>query len=418
MRPLPTMPTRTEPTPPTRMPTTPTPTLTTPTRTQTARTPRSSEALERAIAPVEADRFLAEHWERQPLVVPRGEEGRFDDLLSVPDLERLLTETAIRLPGFRLVKAGATVSGYASDVSWRPQPFTGVAEVRRVLAEFEQGATIVLQGLHHSWLPLARYCRQVEAFLGHPAQANAYFTPRGSQGLPVHHDTHEVLSLQVAGEKRWLVYEPALELPLKSQRYRSELGAPSDPVLDVTLRAGDTLYLPRGWLHQALTSETDSLHITVGVNVRTWLDEARLALEASAEDVEFRRGVDGGPAPTLTPLDAEEAERRSWRRLVRSRRPILDGQLTELRSLDALDTDTRLERRDTVIAELDHAILRFEGVELRFPERLVDELEFLVTTEGDFSAADLPGPLDDAGRLVLLRRLVRAGFLRRSGSAA
>jgi len=400
------------------MPTIPTPTLTTPTRTPTARTPRSSAALERAIGPIGVDRFLAEHWEQRPLVVPRDEEGRFDDLLSVRDVERLLTETAIRLPGFRLVKAGATLTAYAGDVSWRPLPFTGVADVRRVLAEFERGATIVLQALHHSWLPLARYCRHLEAFLGHPAQANAYFTPRGSQGLPVHHDTHEVISLQVAGEKRWLVYEPALELPLKTQRYRSELGAPGEPILDVTLRAGDTLYLPRGWLHQALTSETDSLHITVGVNVRTWLDEARLALEASAQELEFRRGVDGGPAPPLAPLDEKEAKRRSCQQLVRSRRPILDGQLAEVRALGTLDVDTRLERRDTVIAELDAATLSFEGVELRFPERLTAELEFLVTTEESFSGADLPGTLDDAGRVVLLRRLVREGFLRRSGSDA
>ncbi len=83
-----------------------------------------------------------------------------------------------------------------------------------------------------------------------------------------------------------------------------------------------------------------------------------------------------------------------------------------------MDVDTRLERRDTVIAELDDATLSFEGVELRFPERLVAELEFLVTTERPFSGADLPGTLDDAGRVVLLRRLVREGFLRRSGSAA
>ena len=234
------------------------------------------------------------------------EEGRFDDLLSVRDVERLITETALRTPGFRLVKAGATVSGYTKDLSWRPSAFTGVADVPRVLAEFEAGATIVLQGLHHSWLPLARYCRELEAFLGHPAQANAYFTPRGSQGLPVHHDTHEVFSLQVAGEKRWLVYEPALELPLKDQRYSSELGAPGEPVLDVTLRAGDTLYLPRGWLHQALTSSSDSLHVTVGVNVRRWIDEARALIdEAAADDVELRRSVDRGEPPELPALDAD-----------------------------------------------------------------------------------------------------------------
>ena len=391
-------------------------TQTTPTRT--TRTPPTSRSLERAVEPVAVARFLAEHWERQPLVVPRDEAGRFDDLLSVRDVERLVTETALRTPGFRLVKAGETVSGYARDVPWRPEPFTGVADVPRVLEEWERGATIVLQGLHHSWLPLARYCRLLEGFLGHPAQANAYFTPRDSQGLPVHHDTHEVLSLQVAGEKRWLVYEPVLELPLKTQHYRSALGAPGDPVLDVTLRAGDTLYLPRGWLHQALTSDTDSLHITVGVNVRTWLDEARAALDGAEDDVSFRRAAGGGEPPALPELDAEAAAVRMRRRLVRTRRPILDGQLQELRGLDALDAETELVRRDTVLADLDGTTLFFERRTLRFPERLTAELEFLVTTEHPFRAADLPGRLDEAGRLVLVRRLVREGFLRRSASAA
>ena len=206
-----------------------------------------------------------------------------------------------------------------------------------MLAEFEAGATIVLQGLHHLWLPLARYCRQLEAFLGHPVQANAYYTPRGSQGLPVHHDTHEVISLQVAGEKRWLVYEPALELPLKNQRYKSSLGAPGEPVLDVVLRAGDTMYLPRGWLHQALTSDSDSLHITVGVNVRRWIDEARAELDAQEDDIAYRRTIDADEPPELPSLDADEVRERARDRFVRSRRPILDGQLSELRALDTLE---------------------------------------------------------------------------------
>ena len=390
----------------------------TPTETTPTRTTPSPSALERALAPVETERFLADYWEQKPVVVPRGEEGRFDDLLSAQDVERLITETGIRTPGFRLVKEGATVSGYTTDLSWRPAPFTGVANVPRVLAEFEAGATIVLQGLHHLWLPLARYCRQLEAFLGHPVQANAYYTPRGSQGLPVHHDTHEVISLQVAGEKRWLVYEPALELPLKNQRYKSSLGAPGEPVLDVVLRAGDTMYLPRGWLHQALTSDSDSLHITVGVNVRRWIDEARAELDAQEDDIANRRPNDADQPPEQPSHDADEVGERARDRFVRSRRPILDGQLSELRALDRLSLDTELERRDTVIADLHGTTLVFEGRDLRFPERLAAELEFLVATDTPFRGSELPGSLDEAGRLVLLRRLVREGFLRRSASAA
>ena len=350
--------------------------------------------------------------------MPRDEEGRFDELLSVADLERLLCSGALRHPGFRLVKAGEKleVGAYTKSIPWRPEPFTGTADIGRVLAEFEAGATLVLQGLHHSWPPLAEFCRLFERELGHPAQANAYFTPREAQGLPVHHDTHDVFSLQVSGEKRWLVYEPALELPLKDQHYDPDLGGPGEPLHDVLLRPGDTLYLPRGWLHEARTSSTDSLHITVGINVYTWLDAFKAALRECEEEVDFRRSPDGDADELVRRLherlrpDAVAARQR--RKLVRTRRPVLPGQLTQIRSLDDLALDTPLERRPTVLFELDRLTLSFEGKDIRFPDGVEEALEFVAVGEEPFSAADIPSDLDDKSRLVLVRRLVREGFLR------
>jgi Cupin superfamily protein len=291
-----------------------------------------------------------------------------------------------------------------------------------VLSEFEDGATIVLQGLHMNWPPLAEFCRSFEEDLGHPVQANAYFTPRSAQGLPVHHDTHDVFSLQVAGEKRWLVYEPAFELPLKNQRYKAEtMGEPGEPAYDLTLRAGDTLYLPRGWLHEAKTSETDSLHITVGVNVYTWIDAFRAAVEACAADAGFRRipaGETGALLERLAEqLAPERVERRRRRKLVRTRRPILGGQLRQLRALDDLDVDTEVERRPTVIFDLVGTTLSFEGKDLTFPEDAAEDLAFVAETDEAFTPADLPGELDDEGRLVLVARLVREGFLLLSAAA-
>ena len=64
------------------------------------------------------------------------------------DAERLVTATGIRMPAFRLVKAGEQIGGYVRDIPWRPRPFTNAVDVRRVLAEFADGATIVLQALH------------------------------------------------------------------------------------------------------------------------------------------------------------------------------------------------------------------------------------------------------------------------------
>jgi hypothetical protein len=75
-----------------------------------------------------------------------------------------------------------------------------------------------------------------------------------------------------------------------------------------------------------------------------------------------------------------------------------------------------VERRDTVIADLEEAedgvSLVFEGRELRFPANARAEVTACFEADEPFRASELPGDLDDAGRLVLVRRLVREGFLR------
>jgi lysine-specific demethylase/histidyl-hydroxylase NO66 len=252
-------------------------------------------------------------------------------------------------------------------------------------------------------------------------QANAYSTPASSQGFGVHHDTHDVLVLQVAGRKRWRLYEPLLELPLKTQRWSAQLGDPGDPVDDVTLAAGDTLYLPRGWPHEAVAADADSLHVTVGLHPPTRIDALRDALADCADDVEFRRALDADgelPPELLERLAArlrpDAVTRRARRRFVDSRRPILDGQLAQLRALDALELATPLRRRPTVICDLEETAagvtLRFEGKAVAFPPQAAAAVAFAHAAGGPFCAAELPGPLDEAGRLVLVRRLVREGF--------
>ena len=387
---------------------------------------RSSSAFKRCLAPVEAERFLGEYWERKPLLVPRDEEGRFLDLLSVAEVERRVTTGGLRHPAFRVVKEDEKIvlGDYAEDIPWTPTSFSGSAQAERVAALFEGGATIVLQALQLQHPPLAEFCRELERELGHPVQANAYYTPSSAQGFKVHHDTHDVLCLQVEGEKRWLVYPPVLELPLKNQKYSRELGEPGEPVMDVTMRAGDTLYLPRGWLHQAMTSDAASLHLTVGINVTTWRDAVRAAVDEAAEDdVLFRRGVGAdGAAPEglaealVARLTPEAVARRQRRSFIKSRRTIRVDVFDQLRALENLDSGSELERRETVIADLDvddrEARLSFEGQKLSLPARVAAELAYVLRVDGPFTAADLPGRLDEKSRLVLVRRLVREGLLR------
>jgi lysine-specific demethylase/histidyl-hydroxylase NO66 len=391
----------------------------------TARTTRLPDALELTLAPVAAAAFFDEYWERRPLAVERDEPGRFDGILSAADAERLAAATAIRSPALRLVRDGVPLplAAYTEDIPWRPGSFSHTARVDRVAAEFAAGATIVLQALQLHWHPAALYCRGLEQRLGFPVQANAYHTPASAQGFAIHHDTHDVFVLQIAGRKRWRVYEPVAELPLKSQRWSPELGDPGAPVVELTLGAGDTLYLPRGWPHEASTDEGESLHLTVGLHPPTRLDALRAALDECAEDIEFRRtvGADGRlPGELLerlaTRLRPEEVAGRMRRRFVAGRRPLADDQLAQLRAAEHLDAGTACERRPTVIAELERragsVALVFERKEVVFPARAEPAVAAVHAAQRPITAAGLPGALDEAGRIVLLRRLIREGYLR------
>ena len=386
--------------------------------------PERLGALELTLDPVPLEAFESEHRERRPLLVARAESGRFDDVLSAADVERLVCTTGIRAPAFRLVKDGGQIAlgDYTENVPWRPGSFSERAVVSRVAEEFAQGATIVVQGLHLHWHPAALYCRELESRLGCPVQANAYYTPASAQGFAVHHDTHDVFVLQVSGHKRWLLYEPLLELPLKKQRWSPGLGEVGAPVDDLVLGPGDTLYVPRGWPHEAATSDEESLHITVGLHPQTRIDALRAALERCSDDVEFRRSVGSDgilPGDLLERLAErlrpEQVLRGMRRSFVSSRRPVLDGQLSQVRALDSLTADHRLSRRPTVVADLEAteggAALLFEQKELVFPAKACPAVEALYAARAPLTPAELPGPLDEAGRLVLVRRLVREGFL-------
>jgi bifunctional lysine-specific demethylase and histidyl-hydroxylase NO66 len=388
--------------------------------------PEPRDALALTLDPVDGPAFLAEHWERSPLVVARDDPARFLHLLAPADVERLVCEMRLRAPGFRLVKEGAQLplTGYTEDIEWRPGSFSGTPLVERVAAELAEGATLVLQALHLHWPAAALYCRGLEMSLGCPVQANAYLTPATSRGFAVHHDTHDVFVLQASGRKSWRVYEPVLELPLKHQRWSPHLGDPGPPVDEFTLEAGQTLYLPRGWPHEATTSDDESLHLTIGLHPTTRMDALRAALDSCADDLELRRSLspDGSlPGDLLerlaARLDPGAVARRARRRFVASRKPVLHDQLTQVRGLDGLTAGDPVGRRPTVIAELEESdeaiVLLFEGKELRFPLKAAAAVRALAATAGPVRARDLPGPLDETGRLVLVRRLVREGFLRR-----
>ena len=186
------------------------------------------------------------------------------DRLSVDDHEVRLVRTGPEglesLPAGRYARA---VSGPAGGSFRTPR----VDAVRTLYAE---GATIVLQQLDRITPAFAAFGSGLSAALGHPCQVTSYLSPPGAQGLDVHHDTHDVLVLQLEGEKAFEVFDPVIDQPVPRIELSREQARRIQPTSEHVMRPGDLLYLPRGVPHRARSQAGHSLHLTVGILAVTW----------------------------------------------------------------------------------------------------------------------------------------------------
>lgn len=358
----------------------------------------------------------------------------FDDVLSMADVDAILTGSGLRRPAVRLVRDGEVVE----PGSWTRRARTGsvwiddLVHPGKVLDHFADGATIVLQSLHRWWSPITSLCRALEGDLGHAVQANAYLTPAGAAGFDPHHDTHDVFVLQVSGAKDWVLREPVVDAPLSRHRSDHDEAARQPVTAELRLEPGDCLYLPRGHIHSAETREGASLHITIGVLATTAHDLLRRLVDAAAEDPRFRRSLPAGFGTDpdvatgaveqlladwsewLTDVDAATIAAEAVERFTDHRQPLLGGQLLELTALADLDDERcvrlragtwwRLEEDD------DRIVLRTGDRRIGFPSPLRPAL--LRVLDGSAHAVSELGDLLDSGsRGVLVRRLIREGVL-------
>eukprot|EP00850_Spirogloea_muscicola_P019778 SM000199S05405 [mRNA] locus=s199:33566:36667:- [translate_table: standard] len=122
----------------------------------------------------------------------------------------------------------------------------------------------------------------------------------GAQGFSPHYDDIEAFILQIEGKKRWQCYAPRNKeqiLPRTSSPdfTQEEIG---EPILTVTLEPGDLLYMPRGTIHQAISSDSShSLHLTISTaQSNSFIDYLEIllprALQLASEDfVALRRSL-------------------------------------------------------------------------------------------------------------------------------
>jgi hypothetical protein len=385
------------------------------------------------IAPATPDAFLTAHWGRRGVHLPAN--GRtFETVFGWRALTALLDSGDLTFPGTLVSREEQPVP---ADQFTRADGRT--IDANAVLRLFREGASFSIRGADARWPPLKALRAALYDTLFESIHTNVYCSPARTQGFRCHYDLHEVFVLQIEGTKHWRVFAPTIDAPVEPWREEDVPGTGVPPYLDVTVRAGDVLYVPRGHWHYATAGTTHSLHVTVGVSCRrgdTLLDWLAPRLRTHPA---WRRNVPLMGPPALDGRLPVTPEITAWAAAVRqaiadtlAEPDLLDRYLTEVFTAPSPMSQVEMPR------DGDDAALPLDTLEFRRPagqRHVLGDDEPLTLTVGgtelqledvdrDLLARALASPtftLDDlaawvpsstaADRTELLETLVRMGLL-------
>ncbi|MBL8603317.1 MAG: hypothetical protein JNK72_15440 [Myxococcales bacterium] len=388
-------------------------------------------ALARLLAPLSADEFVADYWEKKTVHV-RARPGHSAPPISLAELDAILTERPHQHPALSLVDAANPIEAesYSDAEGW--------VDMREAIVRYGRGATIIVNRVDEHAPRVRALCGDLESELGMGVQANLYLTPRNAQGFAAHFDSHDVIIVQCQGAKDWRFYDSPRGLPMRGERFNKQETPPGAITETLRLEEGDVLYVPRGLIHDAVAVDgASSVHVTLGLHAVRWSEVLLEAIaQASLDDPALREGL---PPGALVRGDRDEAlnaalsarleairARVSWQSVASrvesqfftQRKRDLRGMLLD--ASEPIGEAMQFAFRRGVIIDLDvnddHCLLHIDGRSSRWPAHAAETLEAALA-QRTFGLDDLGDSLDEAGKLTLVRRLITEGALKVSREA-
>lgn len=208
-----------------------------------------------------------------------GKRDRVAEFFSMAEFSELVNQTGIWTPE-RMEVILDTRKVPPPGIFTQMPVLNGVRyrlQGERLQKLLDRGASVVLNEIESLGPGLRRLGGSIAGFTGGRIQCNFYYSQRDHQAFGVHFDVHDVYAFQIAGEKRWQIHQQICHHPINhlaflaidQARHERQKGAVS---MDVTLRAGDFLYLPAGYYHQAMCTGPMSGHLTFSVVEMIGLD--------------------------------------------------------------------------------------------------------------------------------------------------
>lgn len=246
------------------------------------------------VAPLTPEQFLADYWGKRPVHLPAQPGVTRPGTVSWDRLNQLLQQRAhwdadhLKL----VMNSRAVGEEFFIDEQAAYGTTRRLANPAKVEAMLAMGASLVANEVQDAAPEVRALTDELGRRFAARAWGNLYASFQGVQAFASHCDTHEVFAIHCAGEKRWRLYTNRAENPtetMEGEGAQAAIDAAKGPVtMDVVLKPGDVLYLPRGWFHDAIASAEASLHLTVGVLPHTASVLFQLLQSAATSDPLFR----------------------------------------------------------------------------------------------------------------------------------
>ena len=197
-------------------------------------------------------------------------------------LNRLLASDVLEYPRIRLVKEGEPFSRAFCGFMRHRQAANGgsiktvnATILTRLLGE---GCTLVIDRCQGFFPGVQKHVEALGQFFRCPVSASLYVNWGGRSGFGLHNDNHDVLALQVHGQKQWAIYPDAPRSAVVKSFSKS---APAgEPGSRYGLSRGEFLYVPRGVWHSVYSEQTPSLHVSFTIFRPRYADLAGAILKA------------------------------------------------------------------------------------------------------------------------------------------
>lgn len=246
------------------------------------------------ISPLTEKEFFFEYLNQKPLVIHRSDSAYYSEVLNLDMVDHVLTnhsELGSYDMKIALAKTLIFDEHYANTSSFENIKIkTSIApkKVKRLMEE--KRASLVIDKIQNIWPSVRRLAAMMEQAFSSPAGTNLYITPKAAQGFDPHFDAHDVFVVQVYGRKLWKIYNQAEKFP---QPKNSNVTFDTDgvtPEYEVMLEQGDLIYIPAGFVHEALTADdVGSMHIALGISHVTWENMLQKFVRFLAKDSELLR---------------------------------------------------------------------------------------------------------------------------------